>query len=251
MSRSSFLFAWNINSNLQLPSSKLSNNLFPKKNSYLSIFCIMHFFKSLSYLLSGLAVLQGSEAAIVGTRGTIMGIAIGTKFTQATLNALHQAGVTNIPLDLAGAVHDDLFSKFGGGAMGEGLLTNVRYTERALQAGAQGFFSVIWNFASSQAAANAANQIRSYAENTYKRSDEEDEDLFTISGLHFGDLPSSAFSPEGAFVDKSVLTKRDNTVCFNPSGYSFTRNVFDATDPATDTNFNECESCQGGTRNGC
>lgn len=211
----------------------------------------MHFLKSLNYLLSGLAVLQGSEAAIVSSSGTRMAVVIGTRFSQAALNALHQAGVTNIPLDLAGAVHDDLFSKFGWGAMGEGGLANVRYTERALQAGAQGFFSIIWNFGSAQAAAEAVNQIRDYAENNYKRSDEEDEDLFAISGLHFGGLPSSAFPPEGAVADNSVLTKRANTVCFNPSGYSFTRNVFDATDPATNTYFNDCESCQGGTRNGC
>ncbi|EED20633.1 hypothetical protein TSTA_038390 [Talaromyces stipitatus ATCC 10500] len=193
----------------------------------------MRFLNSLNYLLSGLAVLQGSEAAI------------------AALNSLHQAGVTNIPLDLAGSVHDDLFAKFGWGAMGAGALADVRYTERALQATAQGFFSIIWDFGSAQGAAEAVNQIREYAENTYKRSDEEDEDLFAITGLRFGDLPSSAFPPEGAVAENSALAKRANTVCFNRSGYSFTRNVFDATDPTANTNFNQCESCQGGTRNGC
>ncbi|KAJ2979102.1 hypothetical protein NQ176_g3453 [Zarea fungicola] len=202
-----------------------------------------------------------SEAAFATYSGSDLVVVIGTKFSQQALNALYDAGVRNIPIDLAGAVHDDLNRIFGAGIFGAGYLISTRYTERALSAGAQGFFSIKWGYASPGDAARAFNQITNYVRTRYKREEDSQtagDDFFSATGFTVLDDYDSLVSPS-LFVNNSVsevdltnLGKRQsNTVCFNPSGSSYTNGIFNGVNSDGSTNFDQCESCLGGTRNGC
>lgn len=201
-----------------------------------------------------------SEAAFATYQGADLVVVIGTKFSQQALNALYDAGVRNIPIDLAGAVHDDLNRIFGGGIFGAGYLISTRYTERALSAGAQGFFSIKWGYASPGDAVRAFNQITSYVRTRYKRDDSQtaENDFFSATGFTILDDHDALVSPSlfangtATEIDLKHIGKRQsNTVCFNPSGSSYTNGIFNGANSDGSTNFDQCESCLGGTQNGC
>lgn len=203
------------------------------------------------------AILAGSpgEAAFVSTNGNRLAVVVGTLFNQQTLNALRDAGVTNIPIDLAGAVNDNLQGTFGGGPFGAGILIGVRYTQQALTSGAQGYFSITWLFPSPGDAARALTAVSNYVRTTYKR-DEDNFDLIDAVNLtttvDMASVPPSIFATEQPLsAGKGLLARQSNTVCHNPSGFSFTNRGFNKNNPSASTDFNQCESCLGGTRNGC